>query len=91
MADRESLLEEWIKPLSGKASNSQRSPLRAFVAPLSSLCAGKTDVLNGAFAGLAAITAGSGFVPPWSAIIIGAVGGVVSFYTVTLFKERECP
>ena len=65
--------------------------MHAFLAPISSVCAGKTDVLNGAFAGLAAITAGSGFVPPWSAIIIGAVGGFVSFYTVTLFKEREYP
>jgi Amt family ammonium transporter len=39
---------------------------------------------NGAIAGLAAITAPSGFVQPWAALIIGAIAGVIVVYGVLL-------
>lgn len=42
---------------------------------------------SGAVAGLVAITPGSGFVSPLSAIVIGGVGGIVCFYAVVM-KSR---
>ena len=39
---------------------------------------------NGAIAGLAAITAPSGYVQPWAALIIGAVAGVIVVFGVLL-------
>ena len=42
---------------------------------------------NGAIAGLAAITAPSGFVQPWAALIIGAVAGVIVVYGVLLIDR----
>lgn len=45
------------------------------------------EVVNGALAGLATVTPASGFVEPWSALVIGAIGGLVSYWTVILFKE----
>ena len=44
--------------------------------------------MNGAFAGLAAITAGSGSVMPYSAVCIGAVGAVFAFFWVSRVKPR---
>ena len=50
---------------------------------------GKPTVLgaiSGAVAGLVVITPASGFVSPMSAIIMGAVGGVVCFFAATVVK-----
>ena len=44
-------------------------------------------MLNGVVAALVAVTAASGFVAPWSAIVIGAVAGAVAVLGV-LFVER---
>src|SRR6266508_3250957 len=44
-------------------------------------------MLNGVIAALVAITAASGFVAPWAAIVIGAVAGAIAVYGV-LFVER---
>merc|ERR1719461_2280167 len=38
------------------------------------------EIMNGAFAGLACITAGSGFVMPYSAIVIGCSGSAGAFF-----------
>jgi Amt family ammonium transporter len=50
----------------------------------------KPDVsmmLNGVIAALVAITAASGFVAPWAAIVVGAVSGVIAVVGV-IFVER---
>src|SRR5881296_2081504 len=44
-------------------------------------------MLNGVIAALVAITAASGFVAPWAAIVIGSVAGAIAVYGV-LFVER---
>jgi ammonium transporter, Amt family len=44
-------------------------------------------MLNGVIAALVAITAASGFVAPWAAIVIGGVAGAIAVYGV-LFVER---
>lgn len=43
---------------------------------------------SGAVSGLVAITPGAGFIPVWSSLIIGAVGGVVCFFAVTQLKNK---
>ena len=51
---------------------------------------GKPDIsmmLNGALGALVAITAASGFVAPWAAILIGVVSGFIAVFGV-IFVER---
>lgn len=44
--------------------------------------------VGGALAGLVAITPGAGFVSPMSAIVIGAMGGLVSFIGIYFLKKK---
>lgn len=44
--------------------------------------------IGGAVAGLVAITQGAGYVAPWASIIIGLIGGAVSFFAIAMLKPR---
>ena len=44
--------------------------------------------VSGAIAGLVAITQGAGFVTPLSSIIIGFIGGIVSFFAIVFLKRK---
>ena len=44
--------------------------------------------LSGAIAGLVAITQGAGYVTPMSAFFIGLVGGIISFFAITVMKAK---
>ncbi|MCY6354238.1 ammonium transporter [Clostridium sp. ZS2-4] len=44
--------------------------------------------ISGAIAGLVAITQGAGYVSPMSAIIIGLVAGIVSFFAIVVMKSK---
>jgi Amt family ammonium transporter len=51
---------------------------------------GKSDVptmLNGALAGLVAITASCAFVTPWAAVVIGLVAGILVFFSMKLCEK----
>jgi ammonium transporter, Amt family len=53
---------------------------------------GKADVpmmLNGALAGLVAITASCAFVDTWAAVVIGLVAGLLVFYSIRFFESRK--
>ncbi|MFC0274319.1 ammonium transporter [Metabacillus herbersteinensis] len=53
---------------------------------------GKSDVptmLNGALAGLVAITASCAFVDTWAAVVIGFIAGLLVFYSARFFEKRK--
>ncbi len=53
---------------------------------------GKSDVptmLNGALAGLVAITASCAFVATWASVVIGLIAGLLVFFSVKLFEKLK--
>ncbi|PZX04833.1 ammonium transporter [Psychrobacillus insolitus] len=48
-----------------------------------------TTILNGALAGLVAITASCAFVDVWASVVIGFIAGVLVFYSTRFFEKRR--
>ncbi|WP_036768935.1 ammonium transporter [Pontibacillus halophilus] len=60
-----------------------------FIALLVTGKANISTMLNGALAGLVAITASCAFVAPWAAVVIGLAAGILVHYSIQFFEKRN--